>query len=156
MNVPTSELPLKDIHLPDSISWWPLAAGWWILLCIALAFFVLAFVFIRRYFKPSLKKDASKELHAIEQLFQRTQNATQCVADLSILLRRVVLSQKHQVPTAGVTGSAWLKLLDQALGTSEFSQGPGQILLVGPYQPAVEKDEIDQLIKLCHKWVNHL
>jgi hypothetical protein len=25
---------LKDIHLPDDISWWPLAIGWWLLITI--------------------------------------------------------------------------------------------------------------------------
>ncbi len=24
-----SELPLRDLHLPDAVGWWPLAPGWW-------------------------------------------------------------------------------------------------------------------------------
>ncbi len=156
MNASTPELPFRDIHLPNAISWWPLAPGWWILMSLVIVFLTLTFIVVRYYFKSSLKKDASKELHVIVQKFQRTQDATGCVAEISILLRRVVLSQKHSLPTAGITGSAWLKLLDQTLGSSEFSQGPGQILVVGPYQRLVEENDIDQLIKLCHKWVDRL
>ena len=27
-------LPLRDIQLPDAVSWWPLAMGWWLLLLV--------------------------------------------------------------------------------------------------------------------------
>ena len=30
------QIPLRDLHLPDAISWWPLAPGWWIVLGLAL------------------------------------------------------------------------------------------------------------------------
>lgn len=156
MNAPIPELPFKDIHLPDSISWWPLAPGWWILLSVMIGFIILVIALLRMYFKSSLKKDAVKELNYIESMFEKTQDTTQCVSELSIFLRRVVLSQKQQIHAAGLTGIAWLKLLDQHLGTSDFSQGPGQILLVGPYQPEVENRDVEQLIKLCRKWVSRL
>jgi len=32
-----NELPLKDIHLPDAITWWPLAIGWWLLIVMVIA-----------------------------------------------------------------------------------------------------------------------
>lgn len=156
MNTPMPELPFRDIHLPPSISWWPLAFGWWVMISIVIAILVVIFILVRNYLKSSLKKDAAKELNSIEQMYLQTQDSTRCVSALSILLRRVILSQKQQVSAAGITGHAWLQLLDQYSGTCEFSQGPGKILLVGPYQPTVEKDDVDQLIQLCRKWVNRL
>ena len=30
-------LPLRDLHLPDAIGWWPPAPGWWVLFVLALA-----------------------------------------------------------------------------------------------------------------------
>ena len=30
------QIPLRDLHLPEAIGWWPLAPGWWILIAIAL------------------------------------------------------------------------------------------------------------------------
>ena len=24
-----TQLPLRDLHLPETIGWWPLAPGWW-------------------------------------------------------------------------------------------------------------------------------
>ena len=31
---------LADIHLPDPVSWWPLAPGWWMLLGLAVSIFI--------------------------------------------------------------------------------------------------------------------
>ncbi|MBA3602279.1 MAG: DUF4381 domain-containing protein [Parachlamydiaceae bacterium] len=156
MNNSIPELPLRDIHLPTSISWWPPAVGWWILLLVILFMLALAFFLIKSYLKPTLKKQARKQLSSIEQMFQSNGNATLCLSELSIFLRRIVLCQNHPEPIAGVTGTAWLTFLDQSLDTPEFSQGSGQILLKGPYQRFVEKDDVVQFIQLCHKWVDRL
>ena len=32
-----TQLPLRDLHLPPDIGWWPMAPGWWVLLAIAAA-----------------------------------------------------------------------------------------------------------------------
>ena len=31
------QIPLRDLHLPEPVGWWPLAWGWWILIALALA-----------------------------------------------------------------------------------------------------------------------
>ena len=43
---------LRDIHLPEPISWWPLAPGWWLLIIIALALMVWATRFFTADTKP--------------------------------------------------------------------------------------------------------
>ncbi len=156
LNTSIPELPLRDIHLPSTISWWPLAIGWWILLVLGVLLVALAYISIRHYRKPTLKKRARKRLKDIEQMFQSSQNALLCLTELSIFLRRIVLCQDNSEPIAGLTGPAWLEFLDQKLETPEFSQGIGQILLKGPYQRFVEKDDVVQFIQLCHKWVDRL
>ena len=30
-----SQIPLRDIHLPGAVAWWPPAPGWWVLLALA-------------------------------------------------------------------------------------------------------------------------
>lgn len=156
MNTSPADLPLRDIHLPDSIAWWPPAYGWWLALGAVLLLFFLGIVLIRHYLKPTLGKDASNELDAIEKTFHTSRDAAKCLSELSILLRRAVISQKHLAGAAGLTGLEWLRVLDQPLKEPEFSQGVGQILLIGPYHYRVEDKQVHALIGLCRKWVRCL
>lgn len=151
-----AELPLREIHLPNSISWWPPAYGWWLALGAAVLLLFIAVLLIRHYLKPTLRKQASRELDAIEKAYHATQDATKCLSELSILLRRATISQKHLAGAAGLTGQEWLNLLDQPLKVPEFSQGVGQILLVGPYHYRVDNEQVTALIELCKKWVRCL
>lgn len=156
LNNSMTELSLRDIHLPDPVSWWPLAFGWWLVFGVVFLLILLAYVIIRRCIQPTLRKQTSTALDIIEKKFNETENSTQCLSELSVLLRRVVLSQKLPLKSAGLTGKAWLELLDQPLGEPEFSKGIGQILLVGPYQYHVDRENVVQFIQLCRKWVDCL
>lgn len=149
------ELPLRDIHLSDPISWWPLAFGWWIVLGAIASSLCLIVLCIRKYAKPTVKKEAAKTLNHIEKLFLENGDAVQCLAALSALLRRVSL-KIYSSEYAGLTGDAWLHVLDRGLKEPEFSQGVGKMLLHAPYQPYIDAEETSELIQLCHKWVNGL
>ncbi|MEM8682735.1 MAG: DUF4381 domain-containing protein [Pseudomonadota bacterium] len=37
-----TEIPIRDLHLPPEISWWPLAPGWWVILAIVAIVLVLS------------------------------------------------------------------------------------------------------------------
>jgi hypothetical protein len=139
-----TDLPLRDIHLPESISWWPLADGWWCLFGLVL---VCAFVVIRKCTQNTLAKETMRELAAIQQAFEVSDNGAVCLAQVSVLLRRVAISRDASV--AGLTGQAWLENLG-----SSFSDC--QILLSGPYQPHVPKEEVSELLQRVHKWVKSL
>lgn len=95
------ELPLRDIHLPNAISWWPLAPGWWLLFISILLIIILVFIITKKILQPTLRKQASKTLDSIEQAFHINADATQCLTELSMFLRRVVLSQAPKDGSAG-------------------------------------------------------
>lgn len=148
-----SDLPLRDIHLPDSISWWPLSFGWWILLGLVAIAFLIIYCIQRQYFKATLRKETLNELSRIEKTFLETENALFCISELSVLLRRAALSKN--LP-AGVIGLSWLKLLDEPLEKPEFSEGIGRLLMNAPYQRHVDKDSAKNLIELCRRWAEVL
>lgn len=39
-----SQIPLRDMQMPDTIGWWPLAYGWWLLI---ISVIIIAFLFGR-------------------------------------------------------------------------------------------------------------
>ena len=62
-----TQLPLKDIHLPDAISWWPPAIGWWLVaIFIPLLSFFLYWLYKRLTRKTAIKT-AKKTLAMIKQ-----------------------------------------------------------------------------------------
>ncbi|MDX2504146.1 MAG: DUF4381 domain-containing protein [Gammaproteobacteria bacterium] len=133
MNVPT-ESPtsatqfdpgrLADINLPETISFWPVAPGWWILLGLVIIIIFLTIYLIKR--KPAiptptrkeLKSQAMQELHAIKAAYesqppQSEASAHDCIKKLSIFLRRYALSLYQRENVASLTDEDWLSLLDQ-------------------------------------------
>jgi hypothetical protein len=150
------ELPLRDIHLPPTISWWPLAFGWWLVIALALLVLICLFFVVRKWMKMTLRKEAFKALAAIEQTYNVDGDPARSISELSRLMRRIIISQDDSEKLAGITGIAWLELLDKKMETLEFSQGKGQLLLNGPYQKTVDKEQVSDLIKLCKKWAQRL
>jgi Domain of unknown function (DUF4381) len=157
MNDPL-QLPLKDIHLPQALSWWPPAPGWWILL--ALIFCVAASAYWlyqrRQRIKRSAVNMARVELDSLQSQYASHQDARQFIADLSILLRRLSISAFPRTETASLTGEAWLQFLDSPLQNTPFTSGAGRILIEAPYRPDVKEAELQPLIEVCHLWIEQL
>lgn len=154
-----SPLQLRDIHLPDTVSWWPPAPGWWGLLLL-----IILLVLSIRYCIEIIKRREARAtaLKSLEQLttrFKEDGNLRSLVSGLSILLRRICLSYYPRKEVAGLNGEAWLTFLDTHLGSENrdkpFSQGPGRSLITAPYQPKIEIDGAS-LLRLCSDWVKTL
>lgn len=146
-------LPLRDIHLPDPISWWPPAIGWWIVSVAAVLLIATAVWLIRRWRQVTVAKLALRELDALQK--DSTLGMTEKLRRLSILLRRAGLSAYPREDVAGLTGEDWLEWLDRPLGTPRFSRGVGRALLDAPYRPVGDAD-MDRLIALCRDWLKAL
>ena len=57
------QIPLRDLHLPEAISWWPLAPGWWVVIGLTM---VLIGVILQRYLERRARGAARR--HALRQL----------------------------------------------------------------------------------------
>ncbi len=97
---------LHDIHLPGSVSWWPLAPGWWILLAVVLIVLTgLGFMEIRR--RRALKYRALRELTTLLDGPAGQLDTWPLAAELCVLIRRIVLSQAGGRHYANVHSDAW-------------------------------------------------
>jgi hypothetical protein len=131
------QIPLRDLHLPDPVGWWPLAPGWWVLLGLVL--FGLLLLLRRAWVRWRIdapRRIALKELERLESGWRETRNPVLLATRLSELLRRTMLAYAPRKEVAGLTGHAWLAWLDRGLEERPFTEGPGRTLCELPYRRA--------------------
>jgi hypothetical protein len=150
--MPTTQLPLKDIHLPEAIGWWPPAIGWWLLAVLIPLLIVFLYWFYQRLTRKTAIKTAKNNLAAIKNNPALDNN--QKLRELSMLIRRVAISVNPRTEVASLTGRQWLAFLDKTLKGAPFSEGCGQLLAEAPYRNSPPSElEISQLFSLCEEWL---
>lgn len=129
------QLPLRDLHLPEPIGWWPLAPGWWFVIALVLVgigwLLLRAF---RRYQFNAPRRYAIRELAAVEAEYLARRDPVTLGQQLSELLRRSMLAYAPRHEVAGLTGDAWLEWLDRDLPVPYFHTDGGKSLLHLPYR----------------------
>ncbi|WP_062067714.1 DUF4381 domain-containing protein [Cellvibrio sp. OA-2007] len=150
LQTPASPLDqLADIHLPDSVSWWPLAPGWWALLALVIIVLVGFFIWRHRKTQNAYRDIAQHQLDSIYADYQQTQNAAAYLQALSLLLRRTALTAYPHSFNASIKGKEWLQWLDQVCPAlpEKFSSELGENLLTSAYQknPHIDVSELQQL-----------
>lgn len=162
MNPDIASLPLRDIHLPDAVSWWPLAVGWWMLLGMVIGLIALTYIYKYLKKRKQFSRLALGEFENVTARFNSQGDTHKLLEDLSMLLRRVSISAFPDKYTAGMTGEAWLQFLDEVVSQSSSRQRPiqfssplGQSLITGPYQKQLSlgQQDIQQLLALCREWI---
>jgi len=151
---------LRDIHLPEPVSWWPPAPGWWILLGLILLV-VAALVWWLRHGKQqqaTVKQFSQSDiieqaLSELGELQEQADDGHAVLVDLSALLRRVAI-RLHQddASIAGLSGDGWLIWLDKQWDKDAFSCGAGRLLLDAPFQRRGDID-IEAQLRLVRQWI---
>lgn len=148
-----SQIPLRDIHLPAPVGWWPLAPGWWVLAGVVLAAIVVALVQYRRRFR---ERAALRALRGVLAELEGGEEPLSCLQRVSTILRRFAMSIAARGDgVAGLTGERWLGYLDSRWDRDTFSRGRGRALAVAPYAPPdrVDAEDVVELGRLCIDWV---
>jgi MYXO-CTERM domain-containing protein len=176
-SIDPSHLPLRDIHLPDPVGWWPPAPGWWIIAALVLA--GLAYAAVLRY-RRRRHRAALQAVARIAAALAAGEEPVHCVQQLSTVLRRFAMtlaghmpgapSEAHSAPAfagatarsagpalvgvAGLTGARWLEYLDARWNRADF-RGIGAALAHAPYAPParVSREEAETLARLCSDWI---
>lgn len=140
-----SQLPLRDLHLPEQIGWWPLAPGWWfVLLVVATLVGYGIWRAYKRRQRNAPRRYALRALARYEREYLKHRNPVTLGKQLSELLRRGMLAYAQRDEVAGVTGEAWLEWLDRGLPLPYFHTEGGKSLLQLPYRdPAGDFSDVD-------------
>jgi len=151
-NAPDPLKELRDVHLPDPISWWPPAIGWWMAI-LGLVIVVSVVLWVRSYRQRTrCRRVALAHLGQVKQQYAKQADDQWAITEVSHLLRRYALAVFPRSHVAGLSGQSWLEFLDQAGGTNQFSDGPGQALRSGPYQSRASLSAAD-LLPLAERWI---
>lgn len=149
-------LALRDIHLPEPVSWWPPAPGWWLLLILSAVVIASVVIFQQIRKRRLLKRTALAELDIIRRQYHDHHDRIQLVQALSALMRRASISFYQRNSSASLTGAEWLQHLDRTAQRKDFENGNGRILATAPYLPPNSPIDIDfaDLLSLCEDWLN--
>ena len=111
MNTQTDPLAaLKDIHLPEPVSFWPLATGWWFVIAFGIALSIAAWLYVRRR-RRSIRAAALNELQAVRVSYQQNKDSSWLALQLSKLIRRVALMRYPRRDVAALHGEQWLEFV---------------------------------------------
>src|SRR5574344_1461434 len=115
---------LSDIHLPDSVSAFPPAYGWWVLL-LAFAGAYLLYKIGKYLYQTSKKRYALKLLKKISQ-----SNAIEASSAVSEILRRIC-NYKYK-EARGIYGKEWVAFLNRH-SSKPLNQKSADLLIYAPY-----------------------
>jgi len=150
---------LRDVALPDAVSLWPPAPGWY---AVAALLLLAGFWALRRYrlarAASRYRRDALIELEALAAGLGRDAGRAALAERLPALLKRVALHVEPRPEVASLTGAAWLAELDRMHRGSGFTSGPGRLLPLLSYGTtaqvaAVPQGELDALVELSRAWI---
>lgn len=136
-NAPAA-LPLRDIHLPPTPSWWPPALGWWLVAAAVAALLLLLGVV--RWRKARRKRVL---LRLFDEAVANAPTPAARVAAMSELLRRAARSIDPAADT--LSGDDWLRFLDRGMQVTSFQSGTGALLRDGAFRRDVADAEVEAL-----------
>ena len=146
---------LRDIHLPDAISWWPPAIGWWLLLVIIITALVLVPKLYRYLTYTPLNRVAKQRFKNIIADYTNNKNELNFISAISQFLRQTAMSYYSREQVAQLTGEDWLASLNDLTNENHFNQEIKQTLINAPYQKNFDVNA-EQIITAVQNWLNEL
>jgi hypothetical protein len=159
-----AELPLADIHLPNMVSAWPPAIGWWLLTALIIALLIAAIILIKRYrTKWGYRKAALRLLdqqykdHSIES----HSDAMISIQSMLALLKRTAISAYPQQNIRARFGEQWVVFLNRQTHKHVFNTELANILVAQQYQENTNSTytEVElstlhtSIYKACRTWI---
>lgn len=152
MNTPDPLAQLRDIHLPEPVSWWPPAPGWWLVALVVVGLLVVGGrIFIKYIRRNRYRRVALVELRCLQEKRQNYP-PRDLLERLASLLKQVAIQSCGRHRVASLTGERWLQFLDDTGRTDQFSGGAGRLLGGDHYRPEV-KMVPEELFQLAEKWL---
>jgi Domain of unknown function (DUF4381) len=153
---------LADIHLPEPVSYWPPAIGWWILGAIALVLLIILFrQFARMRRQQKICQYAVAELQRCYDSYSHAdpaaieQSKLDYVNQFNTVVRRVALVHFPQANVASLDGASWVDFIRQKGESSLMTEEIAKALQYGRFQTKCEVD-VDAMQHFGEQWIESL
>ena len=139
---------IKDIQLPDGVSVFPLAYGWWVILAGIIFLFILIKLIVWGI-KTSRKHYALKKLSQIS-----VDSPVQAAVNISELLRRICIVKYPQA--SSLYGNEWLQFLSEHTRNT-LPEKAAQLLVNAPFMDihntTYQQSDAVELKTFCKSWI---
>ena len=136
---------LNDIHLPEQVSWWPMAIGWWFIVAISVLVIIATIYYCRYWLNTGrFKKTALQELEAI---IDTAEDDHDYLRLCSSIIRRLSITLDKDNRAVNAHGRQWQQLLSTYMPESQAT-----LLAVSRYQKKIALDRT-QLAQACRQWI---
>jgi len=157
---------LADIHLPEAISFWPPAPGWWLLGIALLAVLVVTGIRIAAMVRSRrICAFALAELDRIYTAYSQAESAggdeqieaarLLFINDLNAVLRRVALWHYPNAGIASLGGRAWVDFIREKGDASRINEDIAGALREGRFKPHCDID-VEGLKEFGRHWISSL
>lgn len=144
---------LRPNHLPDPVSWWPPAIGWWLSAFIILLLLAGALYFTVRYIrKTRYRRIAIKAGRQLLSGYQQHNDDRRFVNDCNQLLKQTALQAYPKEEIARLHGKGWQQFLTDKSDHNGFIQGAGSALGDSRYQKQQAVD-VNALHSITLSWI---
>lgn len=155
---PASLANLHDIVVPEPVSLWPLAPGWYGLAWVFLVALVCwAGWRLRQWRLNRYRRVALAELEQLEAAAYDPSRRIAVLGELPTLVKRVALAAWPRETVASLSGPSLLAFLDDTGRTQAFQVGPGKVLPALAYDvrmaAALDDEHIASLFDAVRGWV---
>lgn len=152
MDIDPATLPLRDIHLPTAVAWWPPAWGWWIAAGVVALGVAAAALVVRRRRQRKPQRECLQILARAQRLAERGQTGP-ALGAVSVGLKRLAMTLYPEEPVAGLAGRPWLEWLDAHGSGESFTGGAAEALAVSPYRKSgATPEESMAIIQAARAW----
>ena len=143
---------LRDIHLPHSISQWPLAPGWYLIAVLVISLLATLVFFVRKaYTFARPKREALRLLTNYQNSYESDMNSQVTSAQISLLLKRVALAYFPREKVASLQGDDWIFFLNQTAKKVNFEEVRAELIEM-PYQSPKDCD-LGLLFEMTRQWI---
>lgn len=150
---------LRDIHLPEAISWWPPAPGWLLLAALVLALLLFAVgKWLKTWRDNNYRRQAQSELDSAWKQFKTNHDAQAYLKLCNIVLRRAALHRDsvNRRAIAPLAGQEWFDYLDSCCSKPVFAGHVDPDMADAHYRPVDDQQAQEQtraLHRAALKWV---